>query len=97
LNIVFCIFDVRDKDYVDPKWKEIIIKIIENSKDKGVILIGIRAAESSSWSQIIEDLNVDDQLDNKTIDLFFFRIGRDFRLDIFDQLKSMFSVIDDKY
>ena len=94
---VFCVFDARDKDHVDPKWKEIIIQIIENSKDKGVILIGIRAVESTSWSQILEELNVDEHLDNKTIDLFFFRIGRDFRLDIFDQLKSMFSVIDDKY
>jgi len=94
---VFCIFDARNKDHVDPKWKEIIIKIIENSKDKSVVLIGIRAAESTSWSQIIEELNVDDHLINKTINLFFFRIGTDFRLDIFDQLKSMLSDIDDKY
>jgi len=94
---IFCIFDMRDKNSVDPEWKEIIIKILENSKDKGVVLIGIRAAKSTSWSQIIEELNVDEQLDNKTIDLFFFRIGTDFRLDIFDQLKSMLSVIDDKY
>ncbi|MHA2281593.1 MAG: GTP-binding protein [Promethearchaeota archaeon] len=94
---VFCIFDARDKDHVDPKWKETIITIIENSKNKGVILVGIRASESSSWSQIIEELNIDEQLDNNAIDLFFFRIGTDFRLDIFDQLKSMLSVIDEKY
>jgi small GTP-binding protein len=94
---VFCIFDVRGKEHVGPTWKEIIIKIIENTKDKGVILIGIRAAESTSWSQIIDELNVDEQLDNKAIDLFFFRVGTDFRLDIFDQLKAMLSVIDDKY
>ena len=94
---VFCIFDRREKDNADPKWKEIIIKIIENSKDKGVILIGIRATESTSWSQIIEELNVDEQLDKGTVDLFFFRIGTAFRLDIFDQLKSMLSAIDEKY
>jgi small GTP-binding protein len=94
---VFCIFDARDKEQIDPKWKEIISKIIENSKDKGVILIGIRAAESTSWSQIIEELNVDEKLDNRAVDLFFFRIGTAFRLDIFDQLKSMLSIIDEKY
>jgi len=94
---VFCIFDARDKENVDPEWKEIIIKIIENIKDNGVVLIGIRAMESSSWSLIIEKLNVDDQLEKKAIDLLFFRIGIDFRIDIFDQLKSMFSNIDDKY
>jgi small GTP-binding protein len=94
---VLCIFDTRDKDHVDPTWKEIILKIIENTKEKGVILIGIRASESSSWSQIIEELNVDEQLDSRAIDLFFFRIGTDFRLDIFDQLKTMLEIIDDKY
>lgn len=94
---VLCVFDNREKEHVDPKWKEIIIKIIENSKDKGVVLIGIRATESTSWSQIIEELNVDEILENKTINLFFFRIGTDFRLDIFDQLKSMLSIIDENY
>ena len=47
--------------------------------------------------QIIEELNVDEYLDKKAIDLLFFRIGTDFRIDIFDQLKSMLSNIDDKY
>jgi small GTP-binding protein len=94
---IFCIFDAREKEHVDPRWKETIIKIIENSKDKSVILIGIRATESTSWSQIIEELNVDQKLDNRAVDLFFFRIGTAFRLDIFDQLQSMFSVIDEKY
>jgi small GTP-binding protein len=94
---VFCIFDTRNKDHVDPKWKYIIIEIIENIKSNGVVIIGIRALESSSWSQIIEELNVDEQFDEKSIDLLFFRIGNDFRIDIFDQMKSMLSNIDDKY
>ncbi|MFX0081734.1 MAG: GTP-binding protein [Candidatus Hodarchaeota archaeon] len=94
---VFCIFDAREKEHVDLKWKDIIIKIIGNIKDNGVVLIGIRASASSSWSQFIEELNVDEQLDEKAISLFFFRIGTDFRIDIFDQLKSMLSNIDDKY
>ncbi|MFW9894703.1 MAG: GTP-binding protein [Candidatus Thorarchaeota archaeon] len=94
---VFCIFDARDKESVDPNWKDIIIKIIENSKEKGVILIGIRSSESTSWSQIIEELNVDEFLENKPIDLFFFRIGTAFRLDIYDQMESMLSFIDVKY
>ena len=93
----FCIFDSRDREHVDPHWKEIIIKVIDNLKENGVLLIGIRASESSNWSKIIENLNVDDLLNEKVVDLFFFRIGSDFRLDIFEQLKSMLSDIDDKY
>ncbi len=94
---IFCIFDARSEVTVDPKWKELIIKIIENAKENGVILIGIRASESINWSEIIEQLNVDDYLEKKVVDLLFFRIGTDFRLDIFDQLKVMFSAIDNKY
>ena len=94
---IFCIFDTRTKGTVDQNWKELIIKIIENIKENGVILIGIRASESSNWSEVIEQLNVDEYLEKKVVDLLFFRIGTDFRLDIFDQLKVMLSAIDNKY
>ncbi len=60
-------------------------------------MIGIRALESSSWSDLIGELNVDEQLNEKPIELLFFRIGEDYQIDIFDQLKAMFSSIDDKY
>ena len=94
---LFCIFDTRGKGQIESNWREIIIKMIENAKENVVILIGIRASESTNWSEIIEKLNVDDHLDHKEIDLLFFRIGTDFRLDMFDQLKVMLSHIDDKY
>jgi small GTP-binding protein len=94
---IFCIFDARSVETVDLKWKDMIIKLIENAKENGVILIGIRASESSNWSEIIEKLNVDDYLEKKVVDLLFFRIGTDFRLDIFDQLRVMLSAIDNKY
>jgi small GTP-binding protein len=94
---VLCIFDSRNKVHVNPEWKKALINIIENIKEKGIILIGIRATETSSWSQILEELNVDDQIENKPVDLFFFRVSTDFRLDIYDQLSSMLSAIEDKY
>jgi len=65
-------------------------------KENGVILIGIRASESDNWSQIINQLNVNDQLDKKAADLLFFRISDNYRLDIFDQMKVMLSYIEDK-
>ena len=94
---ILCIFDARDKDQIDSGWKDIIQKMVENSKDSGVILIGIRASESSNWSQIIDQLNVNEPPSKKGVDLLCFRIGTDYRLDIFDQLKVMLSGIDDKY
>ncbi|MFX0140047.1 MAG: Rab family GTPase, partial [Candidatus Hodarchaeota archaeon] len=94
---IFCIFDARNLEQISSNWKEIIIKIIKNSKENGVIIVGIRAYESSNWSDIIEKLNVDEHLDKKIVDLLFFRIGIDYRPDIFDQLKVMLSAIDNKY
>jgi small GTP-binding protein len=94
---IFCIFDARNEEHIYGEWQNIIIKLIENVKEYSIILIGIQALESSSWSNIIEEINVDDHLKNKEVDLFFFRIGDDFRIEIFDQLKSMLDAIDDKY
>jgi small GTP-binding protein len=94
---IFCIFDARLESIEYPKWKELIIKIIKNAKENSVILIGIRASESTNWSEIIEQLNVNEHLEKRVIDLLFFRIGADFRLDIFDQLKVMLSAIDNRY
>jgi hypothetical protein len=94
---VFCIFDARDKEHIDPKWKEIIIKMIKNLKKDGVISIGIRVSETSDWSQLIEELNVDEELNKKElVNLLFFRIGDDYKLEVFDQLTVMLSAIKDK-
>ncbi|MFW9900433.1 MAG: GTP-binding protein [Candidatus Thorarchaeota archaeon] len=94
---IFCIFDIHSREQLDPNFKKILLKIVESVKENAVVLIGIRAAESSNWSEIIDQLNVNEHIDKKTIDLLFFRIGLDYRLDVFDQLKIMLSAIDDKY
>jgi len=94
---VFCIFDARNKDQIDPSWKDLITTIYQNSKENGVLLIGVRASGSTNWSEIIEQLNIDHSSDKKKVDLLFFRIGENYRLDIFDQLGVMLSGIDDKY
>jgi small GTP-binding protein len=94
---IFCIFDARDKDHIDPKWKPIILKIIKDSKKNSVISVGIRASEQTNWSQLIEELNVDDDLSPKEVlNILFFRIGDEYRLEVYDQLKVMFSAIKEK-
>ncbi|MFX1446763.1 MAG: Rab family GTPase, partial [Promethearchaeota archaeon] len=47
---VFVIFDARKQKHIDPKWKEVIIKIISNLKENRVILIGIRVSDEIDWS-----------------------------------------------
>ncbi len=94
---IFCVFDVRSREQIDPIFREMLLKIVENAKENAVILVGVRASESSNWSEIIDQLNIDEQVDKKVVDLLFFKIGLEFRLDIFDQLEVMLSAIDNKY
>ena len=94
---IFCIFDARNKDQIDSSWKDLVSTIYQNSKENGVILIGVRASRSTNWSDIIEQLNIDNSSEKKKVDLLFFRIGENNRLDIFDQLGVLLSGIDDKY
>ncbi len=90
---VFCIFDARSKEHINPKWKEIVIKIIENIQENKVALIGIRISDNSIWSQLMEEFDVNEHLEKKMVSLMFFKIGLEYRLEIYDQLKVMLNTI----
>ena len=90
---VFCIFDARSKEHINPKWKEIVIKIIENIQESKVALIGIRISDNSNWSQLMEEFDVNEHLEKKMVSLMFFKIGLEYRLEIYDQLKVMLNTI----
>ncbi|MHA1757153.1 MAG: hypothetical protein ACTSVV_10310, partial [Promethearchaeota archaeon] len=90
---IFCIFDARKMEKIDPKWKEIVIEMIEKIKENKVILIGIRVSEQADWSKIMEDFDLNEQLEKKLVSLLIFKIGTEYRLEVFDQLKVMLSSI----
>ena len=90
---VFCIFDARYEDHIDPEWKDVVINIINGIKENKVILIGIRVSEKSDWSRIMEEFDVNELLEQKMISLLFFKIGVEYRLEIYDQLKVMLNTI----
>ena len=90
---VFVIFDARSKNHIDTKWKEVVIDIISNLKENKVILIGIRISDETNWSDILEEFNVNKYLEEKLISLLFFKIGFEYRLEIYDELEVMFSTI----
>jgi len=90
---VFCIFDARYKDHVDPTWREAVVKIINGVEENRVVLIGIRVSDKSDWSQILEEFNVNELLEKKMVSLLFFKLGVEYRLEIYDQLKVMLSTI----
>lgn len=90
---VFCIFDAREKENIDPIWREIVIKIIDKVQENKVILIGIRVTENVNWSRLMEEFNINEQLENKMVSLLFFKIGVEYQLEIYDELKIMLSTI----
>ena len=90
----FCIFDARDKEHIDPKWKDIVINIIENLQEHKVVLIGVRVeSEKIDWSVLMEEFDVNELLERKMVSLLFFKIGVEYRLEIYDQLKVMLNTI----
>ena len=90
---VFCIFDARDRLHIAPSWKEIVINIIKNIPENKVVLIGIRISENMDWSHLMEEINVNQFLEQKMVSLMFFKIGDEYRLEIFDELNIMLSTI----
>ena len=90
---VFCIFDARDRLHIAPSWKEIVINIIKNIPENKVVLIGIRISENMDWSHLMEEINVNQFLEEKMVSLMFFKIGDEYRLEIFDELNIMLSTI----
>ncbi len=90
---IFIIFDARERTNIYPKWKDIIVDIISKILENKVILIGIRVSESVNWSAMMEEFNVNDYLEKKMVSLLFFKIGVEYRLEIYDQLEVMLSSI----
>ncbi len=90
---VFVIFDARKKTHIEQKWKDVVVNIISNLKENKVALIGVRVSDETDWSNILEEFNVNQYLEKKMVSLLFFKIGFEYRLEIYDQLNVMFSTI----
>ena len=89
----FIIFDVREKNHIDPSWKEILIDIIRKMRKKRVIIVGMRISDNTNWSTLMEEFNIEENLDEKLISVLFVKIGSDFREKIYDDIKVMLNAI----
>lgn len=90
---IFIIFDARKRNEIDPQWKEIVINIIKKIKENKVILVGIQISDDSQWSNLMEQFNINEFLEKKMVSLLFFKIGQEYRLEIYDQLGVMLNTI----
>ncbi|MHA1689909.1 MAG: GTP-binding protein [Promethearchaeota archaeon] len=92
-NGILCIFDARGKAHAEPNWREIIIRTIKEVEENTVILVGIPVSSDVNWSQLLEELDVSEYLEKKMVSVLFFKIGFEYELEIYDQLKVMLSTI----
>ena len=91
---VLCIFDARNEEKIPSKWKNLVIDIINSLGEKKVALIGIRVSSDVNWSNILEEFDVNKYLEEKMISFLFFKLGEEYRFELFDQMKIMFSTIE---
>jgi hypothetical protein len=68
-------------------------KIMEFLQKNKVLVIGILVSDTSDWSKIIQELHMDEELERKMGSIIFFKIGREYHLEIHNQLKEMLTAI----
>ena len=90
---VFCMFDAREREHIDPKWKDILINIIKKVRRKRAVIVGIRVSDDKNWSQLMEEFLIDRDLEEKVVSVLFLKIGPDYRETIYEHLKLMLDVI----
>ncbi|MFX0057590.1 MAG: Rab family GTPase [Candidatus Heimdallarchaeota archaeon] len=89
----FCVFDAREKEHIDPEWKNILVKIIQKIRKKRAIIIGLRVSEGVNWSQLMEEFDIEQDLEEKLVSVLFLKIGPDYRDKIYEHLKVMLNAI----
>jgi Ras-related protein Rab-2A len=95
-DAVFCIFDVRKKEHLSIKWIETVHDIVKEIGTRKVVLCGMRVSEETNWSVLLDEfhgLNINRFLEKQMISLFIFKIGIDYRLEIYEKLDIMFNNI----
>ncbi|MEJ2250412.1 MAG: GTP-binding protein [Candidatus Lokiarchaeota archaeon] len=90
---VFCIFDGREIEHINPNWNEILIDILKSMKKSNIISVGIRVSEETNWSKLMNEFEITEIAEQKDISVLFFKIGNDYREDIINQLKTFLNTM----
>jgi hypothetical protein len=90
---VCLIFDAKKRDSIDPHWNSIVLEIIDALKDNAVVLIGIITKELVNWSKMMGEFDFYTKLEEKQISYFLFNLRSEFRLELYEQLNTLFNTI----
>jgi hypothetical protein len=90
---VFIIFDAREKEHIDPKWKETLMNVIRKLRKKRAVLVGIRVSDDKNYAQLMDEFVIDKDLEDKVVSVLFLKIGSDYREKIYDNLILLLDLI----
>ncbi len=90
---VFIIFDAREKEHIDPKWKETLMNVIRKLRKKRAVLIGLRVSDDTYYPQLMEEFVIDKDLEEKVVSVLFLKIGSDYREKIYDNIILLLDLI----
>ncbi len=90
---ILCIFDARENVQDISELKEILHKLFNKIKKNKVISIGFRVASDTTYSDLIHQLELDEELEEKDFSIFLFQLSDDFKLEIFRQVQTMIEYI----
>jgi len=89
----FCIFDARDKEHVDPQWKEMLIEFTEKIEANRALLIGIRVSDTVDWSKLMEEFDINEEMEEKIGSVLFFKISDNNELEVYELLEFLLNFI----
>lgn len=64
---VFIIFDARDKEHIDPEWKNILTRIIKKIRKKRAVIVGLRVSDDKYYPQLMDEFVIDNDLEKNCI------------------------------
>ncbi len=86
---IYCVFDALGHEHVDPRWRDLVLKILQVIDPSKVLTVAIRVSKKHDWNLILKEFNVD-----PISPVSFFQIGDEFQLDIHQQLHNVLSNLD---
>jgi len=90
---ICCIFDAIGAQHIEAHWRELVIKIIQVIDENIELLVGIRVVDEEHYGIMLEEFDLDAELEKKMVNISFFKLGDEFQLDIYDQLKNLLNSI----
>ncbi|MHA1148593.1 MAG: Rab family GTPase [Promethearchaeota archaeon] len=84
---IFIFLDAFEKEHMGQAWMTLLANVSESMREDCSVFIGLRVKDDETYSRIISELDIDEE------DVLIFKLGDEFQLIIYEQLKNMLNNI----